>query len=168
MNKAQQACELFLAGFASITTALAFTTQQVTKLGLLGTERQLEILNFNIVVTQTRSHCPEVNDTSTDVDGFRGSWFIVLRIHLPSLWPWLAVFSPAAWLWVPAPMLLTWCQWLDCWAFPLVLPWLDHASHSASLGSKLFPTGNDFRFVFRVKTQEPVFFYRTETGQHRV
>lgn len=47
MNKAQQACELFLAGFVSFTTALAFTTQQVTKLGLLGTERQLEILNFN-------------------------------------------------------------------------------------------------------------------------
>lgn len=74
MNKAQQACELFLAGFALITTALAVTTQQITKLGPLGTERQLEILNFNIVVTQTRSDCPEVNDTSTDVDGFQGSW----------------------------------------------------------------------------------------------
>lgn len=47
MIKAQQACELFLAGVASISTALAFTTQQVTKIGLLGTERQLEILNFN-------------------------------------------------------------------------------------------------------------------------
>lgn len=47
MNKAQQACEPFLAGFASSTTTLAFIAQQVTKLGLLGTERRLEILNFN-------------------------------------------------------------------------------------------------------------------------
>lgn len=47
MNKDQRACGLFLAGFTSITTDLTFTTQQVTKLGLLDTERQLEILNFN-------------------------------------------------------------------------------------------------------------------------